>query len=207
VFRGGRHYRNLFVVCRQRDSDAQPYDPIRTKEPVTVTRRGVEQIPEAARWQVCSHLLAKMPLLYDIVYRPIVGESYDECEHAIWIEIGREARDLAEAFHLPRKTAGDLAETVATLVAALFGRDFQFEPLSKGDDIAVLRVRRCPFVEEADPLDIDHQLLSGRCLAFMIPLVELLNPDYTLRFVRAACSGDRVCEIRVLTKEEAKKED
>ncbi len=169
--------------------------------------RDLEQIPESARWQVCSRLLAKLPLLYDIVYRPVVGESYDEREQEIWIEMAREAKDLADAFHLPRKTAAELAGTLSVLGSALFGRDFQFDRIAESEEGAALKIRRCPFVEEADLLEIDHGLLAERCLAFMIPLVGLLNPAFTLRYVRAACTGDRACEVRVLPKELAAAEE
>jgi len=168
-----------------------------------MSRGDLERIPETARWQACSRLLAKLPLLYDIVYRPAVGESYNEREHEIWIEMAREAKDLADAFHLPTKTAGELAGTISVLGTVLFGRDFQFDRVAESEEGATLRIRRCPFVEEADLLEIRHDLLADRCVAFVIPLVELLNPAYTLRYIRAACTGDRACEVRVLPKEQA----
>ena len=168
--------------------------------------KDLERIPESARWMVCSRLLAKLPLLYDIVYRPVVGESYDEREHEIWIEMAREARDLADAFHLPRQTAAELAGTLSTLAWAFFGRDFQFDRVNGDEESTALRIRRCPFVEEAGLVEIDHGLLPDRCIAFMIPLVELLNPAFTLRYVRAACAGDRACELRVLPREQAEEE-
>lgn len=167
----------------------------------------LDRIPEGTRWQACARLLAKLPLLYDITYRSVVGEDYDTLEHAIWIEMANEAKSLADAFRLPRSNAGELASTLSVLGTALFGRDFQFEPLGDGEARASLRVRRCPFSEEADLLEIDHVVLPDRCLAFTIPLIEALNPAYTLRYVRAACAGDRGCELKVLTREEAKVED
>lgn len=172
-----------------------------------MARSDLERIPEETRWQVCARLLAKLPLLYDITYRPAVGEDYDSLEHVIWIEMAREAKELADAFRLPRATAGELASTLSVLGEALFGRDFQFEPLVDADVRASLRVRRCPFSEEADLLEIDHAVLPDRCLAFTIPLIELLNPTFTLRYVKAACAGDRGCELKVLSREEAKAED
>ena len=172
-----------------------------------MTPSPLDTIPEATRWQVCSRLLAKLPLLYDITYRQAVGDDYDEREHAIWIEMAREAKELGDAFRLPRSTAGELASTLSVLGTALFGRDFQFEPLVDTGERASLRVRRCPFSEEADLLDIDHGLLPDRCLAFTIPLIEALNPAFTLRYVKAACAGDRGCELKVMSREEAKAED
>ncbi|MEN6342264.1 MAG: hypothetical protein ABFC89_06850 [Methanospirillum sp.] len=172
-----------------------------------MARSDVELIPEATRWQVCARLLAKLPLLYDITCRRAVGDDYDVLEHAIWIEMAHEAKDLADAFRLPRSTAGELASTLSILATALFGRDFRFEPLGETGERASLRVARCPFSEEADLLEIDHSLLPDRCLAFTIPLIEALNPAYSLRYVRAACAGDRGCELKIMSKEEAKAED
>ncbi len=172
-----------------------------------MAKSDLDRIPEETRWRVCARLLAKLPLLYDITYRPFVGEEYDRLEHAIWIEMAREGKDLADAFRLPRSTAGELAATLAVLGTALFGRDFQFEPLNDAGEHATLRVRRCPFSEEADLLEIDHSVLPDRCLAFTIPLIEALNPEFTLRFVRAACAGDRTCELKVMSRNEAKAED
>ena len=172
-----------------------------------MTRSDLDKIPEATRWQVCSRLLAKLPLLYDITYREAVGDEYDALEHAIWIEMANEAKDLADAFKLPRSSACELTSTLSVLATALFGRDFQFEPLMDAGERAVLSVRRCPFSEEADLLEIDHEVLPDRCLAFTIPLIEALNPAFTLRYVRAACAGDRGCELKVISKEEAKAEE
>ena len=172
-----------------------------------MARSALEQIPEGTRWQACARLLAKLPLLYDITYRERVGPAYVELEHPIWVEIAREAKEIADAFRLPRSTPGELAATIAALGECLFGRDFQFDPLEETDGRAALRVRRCPFSEEADLLEIEHARLPDRCLAFTIPLVEALNPAYTLRYVRAACAGDRGCELRILSRDEAKTED
>ena len=168
---------------------------------------GLDRIPEGTRWQVCARLLAKLPLLYDITFRRTVGEEYDLLEHAIWIEMAREARELADAFRLPRETPGDLAATLSLLGTSLFGRDFQFDLLSESEQSALLRVLRCPFLEEADLLDVDRGILADRCLAFSIPLIEGLNPGYTLRYLRAACAGDRGCELKILTREAAKNEE
>ena len=172
-----------------------------------MARSDLEKIPEATRWQACARLLAKLPLLYDITYRPVVGQDYNELEHGIWIEIASEAKDLADAFRLPRATAEELASTLSVLGTALFGRDFQFEPLVGAAERASLRVVRCPFSEEADLLEINHTVLPDRCLAFTIPLIEALNPAFTLRYVKAACAGDPGCELKVLSREEAKAED
>ena len=170
-----------------------------------MTRSDLDKIPEATRWQVCARLLAKLPTTSP-TDRPW-ARSTDALEHAIRIEMAREAKDLADAFRLPRSTAGELASTLSVLGSALFGRDFEFEPLVDAEERATLRVRRCPFSEEADLLEISHTLLPDRCLAFTIPLIEALNPAFTLRYVRAACAGDRGCESKVMSREEAKAED
>lgn len=172
-----------------------------------MARNDLDQIPESTRWQVCARLLAKLPLLYDITYRPVVGEEYDSLEHAIWFEMAGEAKALADAFRLPVSTAGELASTLSALGTALFGRDFQFEPLTDVGERASLRIRRCPFSEEADVLEIDHGVLPDRCLAFTIPLIAALNPAFTLRYVKAACAGDRGCELKIMSQDDAKAED
>jgi hypothetical protein len=172
-----------------------------------MARSALEQIPEGTRWQACARLLAKLPLLYDITYRERVGPEYVALEHPIWIEMAAEAKEIADAFRLPRSSPAELASTIAALGECLFGRDFQFEPLDGTDERASLRVRRCPFSEEADLLEIDRTRLPDRCLAFTIPLVEALNPAYTLRYVRAACAGDRGCELQIMSRDEAKAGD
>jgi hypothetical protein len=48
-----------------------------------------------------------------------------------------------------------------------------------------------------------HGEAFNRCLAFTITAIEELNPEYTLRFVRGMCQGDRNCEMKIITKKAA----
>ena len=43
--------------------------------------------------------------------------------------------------------------------------------------------------------------LFSRCLTFSVATIEILNPEYTLRFVRSMCMGDKSCEKKIVKKE------
>ena len=60
--------------------------------------------------------------MYDITFRKKLGDEYDELEQDIWIETGKEAKSVADAFKLPVKTAPDLANTYRTISKIFFSR-------------------------------------------------------------------------------------
>lgn len=159
------------------------------------------------KWQAATRFVNAFPILYDVTFRERIGEDYDALEQQIWVHLAGIARNFAFAAGLPAGDAEEIMATLGTILSALVGPEFRAEEIPIDRGRAVLMVKRCPFVfREAEVRDAPANLLS-RCLAFSIALVEALNPGYTLRFVRCMCMGDKTCELKIMTREDAEKED
>jgi hypothetical protein len=158
-------------------------------------------ITDEARWKVASRLAAALPVMYDVVFRETVGEKYDDMERDIWIEIGKEAKLVADAFRLPVKTPGEIAGTFQTVATIFFGPDWVRDRSEIGDDRAVLVTKRCPFQIKEAEIRWRPDLHFHKCLVFSVIAVENLNNEYTLRFVRSMCMGDKHCEMKIMRKE------
>ncbi len=158
-------------------------------------------IPDDRKWLIASRLASRLPVMYDIAFRKKVGETYDEIEQDIWIETGKEAKSVADAFKLPVKTAQDLATTYQTISTIFFSPDYSTSHIRLEEDKSVVRVSKCPFIFRELEMRGHTGLLFSKCLAFSISAIETLNPEYTLRFVRSMCMGDKACELKIVRKE------
>jgi hypothetical protein len=89
-----------------------------------------------------------------------------------------------------------------------FGPEVKEEILDLSGTRAVILTKGCPFMVRGVELGGRPAHLFPKCMAFSMAAVESLNPAYTTRFVRAMCMGDyRNCELTILKREEAEKED
>lgn len=163
-------------------------------------------IPDAAKWLIASRLASRLPVMYDIAFRNKVGEEYDQIEQDIWVETGKEAKSVADAFKLPVKTAPDLADTYRTISKIFFSPDYNTEHIRVEGDKSVVRVSKCPFIFREMEMRGYTEPLFSKCMAFSIAAVEALNPEYSLRFVRSMCMGDKACEMKIVRKETLSKE-
>jgi len=158
-------------------------------------------IPDATKWLIASRLASRLPVMYDIAFRKKVGDEYDEIEQDIWIETGKEAKSVADAFKLPVKTAPDLANTYRIISKIFFSPDYSTEHIKIEEDRSVVRVSKCPFIFRELEMRGHTEPLFSKCLAFSISTIETLNPEYTLRFVRSMCMGDKACEMKIVRKD------
>ncbi len=157
-------------------------------------------IPDEVRWQAAARVASILPVLYRKVFSELAGDQYDELEQQVWVFMAREAKAFAATFSLPVGTAEELASTLRVILTVFFGGETITETASFEGDRAVLMVKRCPFLLREEEFRAEPGAVFSRCLAFSIATVETLNPDYTLRFVRSACQGDRNCEMKITTK-------
>jgi hypothetical protein len=172
-----------------------------------ITMPDLDSIPDRVKWQIAAHLASSLPIYYDLVFRQVVMDRYDEMEQEIWIAIGKQARAVAESHQLPVGTAGDIARTLAMVSSVFFGPEFREETIAMDPEKAVILMKMCPLLLRELETGQQNDLFFHKCLAFSISAVESLNPVYTLRFVRSMCMGDKNCEMKIITKEIAEKED
>lgn len=158
---------------------------------------GGREIPYDVRWQMATRLVAQLPAAYDARFRPVLGQQYDELEQEIWMELAGLAYAAARDLALPVRTAKELAGTVSTIFTIFFGPEFGSEALEVAPDRAVIIVKRCPFYAGAFETVGDDCPVFRRCMAFTLTAVPLLNKEFSARFVRTLCTGDRQCEITI----------
>jgi hypothetical protein len=160
-------------------------------------------IPVEIRWEVAAKIASMLPVAYGIIFRDVVGADYDRLEQQVFVALAHEAKIVARTFSLPVGTARDLVATLAILNTVFFGPEIKSEQVSFENDRAVLLVRKCPMMLREQECHAQPGDVFNRCLAFTIAAIEELNPEYTLRFVRCMCQGDRNCEMKIITKKAA----
>ena len=170
-----------------------PY-PLRDGE---AAMTGLNSIPDDTKWRIAAEFSATLPALYDRAFRDEVGKRYDEIEQEVWIEASRIIVDIAKSRALPVGTAQDLAETLRTVMVILFGPEFKSESLEISKDGAVIVLKRCPLIAAGYNHGSDGDRTFRKCMAFTLSSMPGLNKDFSARFVRTMCAGDRQCEIKV----------
>jgi hypothetical protein len=158
---------------------------------------GLKDIPDETRWRLAAEFSARMPAMYEAAFRPVAGERYNEIEQEVWMELATVAPLIARSLSLPVNSAKALAETVRTIMVILFGPEFRNETLEVANDRGVILVKRCPFLDPATSGGDAGDPIFRRCMAFTLTAVPVLNSQYSARFVRTMCTGDRQCEIMI----------
>ncbi len=162
----------------------------------------LKSIPDEVKWRLAAQLAALLPALYDRAYRDVVGGKYDEIEQEIWMGLSRMALDIVRDLSLPTRNAGELADSLRTVMGILFGPDYKSETLEISKGGAVVLVKRCPLPASSLERGAGDTATFQKCMVLTLTTVPLLNKGYSARFVRTMCTGDRQCEIKI---EEAKK--
>ncbi|MFA6226605.1 MAG: hypothetical protein WC620_10640 [Methanoregula sp.] len=89
----------------------------------------LKSIPDDVKWRLAADCAARLPALYDVAFRKVLGEKYDEIKRECWIELSRRAITIARDLALPVKNAHDLAESMRTVLTRLFGPDYKSETI------------------------------------------------------------------------------
>jgi hypothetical protein len=162
---------------------------------------GLGSIPDDIKWRIAAQFSATMPARYDRAFRETVGERYDEIEQEVWMDAAKILPDIAKSLSLPVSTAQELAETMRTVMVILFGPEFRSETLELSKAGAVILVRRCPLIAAGYDNGTDGDRTFHKCMAFTLTGIHRLNREFSARFVRTMCTGDRQCEIKVAKSE------
>nr|WP_320160925.1 hypothetical protein [uncultured Methanoregula sp.] len=157
----------------------------------------INNIPDDVKWKLAAECAARLPALYDAAFREIAGDRYDGIEQVIWMELSRTAFEIAHTLSLPVGSAEDLAETLRTVMIILFGPGFRSESIRVSEDRAVIVVKRCPLIDTGTALGTGGSRTFNKCMALTLTTIPHLNKNYTARFVRTMCDGDRQCEIKI----------
>lgn len=161
----------------------------------------IEEVPPLARWRFATRAASLLSALYSLALRDETGTP-EEREQAIWYELGREVREIADTFDFPAETAEEICEIFRAGSVVLFGPDFRISILATSPDSATIVLKACPYARCLAGVGCGADTAFSWCLPFAISAVEHLNPAFTLRFVRARCMGEAQCEMTVRRKEE-----
>jgi hypothetical protein len=162
----------------------------------------LKEIPEEVRWRLAAEFAARLPAIYEAAFRPLVGEKYDGIEQEVWMELSRTAVEIARYLSLPVGNAKQLAGTMRIVLVILFGPGFSSEALEVAPDRSVIIMKRCPLIDQGSVEGLPVHPAFRKCMAFTLTAVPLLNKNYSARFVRTMCSGDRQCEIKIAEAQE-----
>jgi hypothetical protein len=157
----------------------------------------LRSVPDDAKWRIAAQYNAYMTAMYESVFRPVLQKRYDELEQEIWIKMAQFSHEIALSIRSPVKTARELAESIRLVNTILFGPDFKEEILETGKNGAVIIIRRCPHLMNDSSQSSGDKRTFHRCMAFNLATQKKLNPEYSSRFVRSMCLGDRQCEIKI----------
>ena len=156
----------------------------------------IEDIPTEVRWEIAAKAASATPVAYDMVFREVLGDKYDEIERPIYIEAGKEMKSLATALGLPTDNAMDLGDAQSVLTTILYGPEFVFGNVEGTEDRAVGTVTGCAVLNRTNEMGLDPKVVClGACQTFCKSTIENLNPKYTQRFTSAMCAGDPYCEM------------
>jgi hypothetical protein len=157
----------------------------------------LKSIPGEVKWRLAAKLAALLPALYEAAFRDVAGDRYDTIEQGIWMEISFLVNEIVRDLSLPVGNAGELADSIRTVMAILFGPDYKSETLEFSGNGAVILVKRCPLPEWGFCSGQKDTTTFQRCMALTLTTVPHLNKKYSARFVRTMCTGDRHCELKI----------
>ncbi len=156
----------------------------------------IEDIPVETRWEIADKSASAVPLLYDKYFRKVLKEEYDDNERPIWIESGKEMKNLAELLDLPRDKALEISESLGIIGTILYGPEMKTEHVDATEDRVVERKIRCSVLNRANEMGLDPKISAERaCMVFLKNSVEALNPAFTYQLNKSMCSGDDYCEM------------
>ena len=163
----------------------------------------MKDITPETRWHIAAKSASRLPVLCTAILRARLGESYDEhLVEEIWCHVGAEASDIAKGLDLPVSPADRLAESLLEVLRTIFGPEFRGEILELAPDRAVILIKRCPILVRTMEEEERTPGIFHPCLAFCVSATEALHPEFSARFIRAMCQGDRNCEMRLSRKQE-----
>ena len=157
----------------------------------------LKSIPDDVKWRLAADCAIRLPAMYDVAFRKVLGDKFDDIEREIWIELSKRAFTIAQDLSLPMRGAHDLAESMHIVMTILFGPEFRSETLDVSEDGSVILVKRCPLLSIAHETGALGEHTFPKCMALTLTTIPALKKDYAARYVRSMCTGDRQCEIKI----------
>ncbi|RLG29818.1 hypothetical protein DRO03_06265 [Methanosarcinales archaeon] len=119
----------------------------------------IEDIPAEVRWEIAAKAASVTSVAYDMVFREVLGDKYDEIERPIYVEAGKEMKSLATALGLPTDNAMDLGDAQSVLTTILYGPEFEFGNVEGIEDRAVGKVTGCAVLNRTNEMGLDPKVV------------------------------------------------
>lgn len=157
----------------------------------------IKDIPAEVRWEIAAKSATALPVVYDMIFRKVLGSKYDELELPIWVEGGKEVKKIADALRLPVNNAREISDAYSIISKVLFGPELRWKKTVEGDFKATGKVTGCPLLNRALEMGVYPGVLLNACQAYSRSAVENLNPGYTHKYTTRMCAGDPYCEATI----------
>lgn len=154
----------------------------------------IDDIPVGLRWEIAAKSATALPIVYDMIFRKVLGPKYDAVELPIWVEGGKEVKKIAQALGLPAENASDISDTFGIVSKIIFGPELKWNVIERKSDRAVSKGLECPLLNRALEMGADPALLIVACQAYNRSAIENLNHKYTMKTTKRMCKGDPYCE-------------
>lgn len=154
----------------------------------------IEDIPPEIRWQIATKSANTMPFVYDMFFRKVLGDRVEDIELQIWVEGGKEVKNIANELGLPAGNAIEVNDALGIVSTILLGPELKSEIVNVAEDKVVERITGCPMLNRAKEMEQDAHLHPAHCQAYCRSAVDKLNPNYAQRFDKRMCDGDPYCE-------------
>ena len=135
----------------------------------------LKTIPDEVKWRLAADCAARFPAMYDVAFRKVLGDKFDDIEREIWIELSKQAYTIAQGLSLPLTGAHDLAESMHTVMTILFGPEFRSETLDVSEDGSVILVKRCPLLSVAHATGATGEHIFPKCMALTLTTIPALK--------------------------------
>lgn len=162
----------------------------------------ISRISAENRWQMAARFFVRLPLAYDSAFRRIGGSLYEHTGRTIasnaWHEVAKDQADLVQELRLPSGDAVEVAEAFRSLMALVFGPDWEECDLTPAEgDGALLKVHTCPFLAAARQTTVRNADVASLCVSYCTETVRSINPRYELYYLNGMCAGDTFCQMKI----------
>jgi len=153
----------------------------------------VKDIPERTRWLMTTHVLTRLV----VALGKEQAKSTDVSSFQKWIfsEMGKEIREIADRYRMPRDHAADLVQTLGAISVILFGPEFETRYIEGFPEEGVIRLTECAMFREESAHGIPPSKVNSICQAYVQHAIQALNPEFSISITKSRCCGDSFCEM------------
>lgn len=154
----------------------------------------IEKVPAETRWPIATQALTGAVVASAKALQDEMGqERFNEIWGQIWGDLGKAAKQIADALGLAGGDVKSATEAVQLVATVAMGPEFKFETVEATPEKAVLRCTGCPWWNRQKELGISD-ICSVADPAWCNGLTKSLNPRVTITLTKAMPRGDSYCE-------------